>query len=105
MKFKSKNKTWNTTKNSTGVQSTQLLKILQKMLTTKEGSVSYIFESDRVANIHANDLKDMKEYKAESRLHVNLNPQVFTEETSPNDLVNLFETTMLDLGAKRYILS
>ena len=104
MKFKSKNKTYNTKNNSTGVKSTQLLNILQKMLVDQEGSVTYIYEDNRVENIHTHELSEMKDVIQEGRLQVKLNP-VFFEERSPNELVEIFETTMLDLGANRYILS
>lgn len=87
-------------KKSSGVQSTQMLKLLQKAIATKEASVSYIFVNERI------DLNspDMDTYEEVSRLHVNL-PAEALEKKTPNDIIRMLETTKSDLGANYFILS
>ena len=88
-------------KNSSGIQSTQLLKNLQKALTTKEASVTYVFVEKRSIGIHSEDIKDEERI---SRLHVNLPIESLTDKT-PNELLKMLETTRWDLGANYFILS
>ena len=47
-------------KSSNGIQSTELLKTLQKAILTLEATVSYVFVSEKIQNIHSNDLKKIK---------------------------------------------
>lgn len=103
MKFKSKNKQ-HSVKKSSGGQSKELLKTLQKMILEESGSISYVFEDTRYNNIHANIPKNIEEYKVKSTLHVNLSKQAFVNK-SPNDLIHMFETTKSDLGAKYFIVN
>lgn len=91
-------------KKSSGVKSTELLKTLQKIINTLEGSVSYVFLDERIQNIHATDLKDMKTVDVKSMLHVNLTEQSLFKK-SPNDIIQMLETTKEDLGANYYILA
>lgn len=100
-----KSKKQHSMKNSSrGVKSTALLKILQKIIISGEGSVSYIFEDERITNVHENNEKKFKTEIVESRLHTNLPLEAIVKKT-PLDLINMFETTMHDLGATRYIVS
>ena len=47
-------------KKSSGIQSTELLKTLQKAITTLEATVAYVFVNERISNVHTNNLEDMK---------------------------------------------
>lgn len=99
-----------TVKKSSGIASTETLKTLQKMLLERAGSVTYIFSDTRITNIHADKLKDMKEVEERGMLHVNLNPKSFEGKTpgslkTPNELIEMFETTKADLGAKSFVLN
>lgn len=98
-----KNKKYSTKKNSSGVQSTKLLQTLQKAITTKEASVSYVFVEERIQNIHSNDLDKMQTVEKTSMLHVNLTPEAL--DKTPNEIIKMLETTKNDLGAKYFILS
>ena len=98
---KSKNKKYTVKKSSNGVQSKGLLQTLQKMILEKSGSVSYIFKDTRISNIHSNDLKDLEEYQIRSVLHTNLGFQAI-DGKSPNDLIHMFETTRISLGAQEF---
>lgn len=91
-------------KKSSGVQSTGLLKTLQKIILENSGSISYIFVSEKIENIHSNNLKDMKESTRKTTLHVNLS-KFAIEGKSPNDLIHMFETTKNDIGADYYIVN
>ena len=91
-------------KKSSGVESTKLLKTLQKAIITGEASVSYVFVEERIKNIHAFKLSDMESYKTTCMLHVNL-PQESLEKKTPNQIIEMLETTKNDLGADYFILS
>lgn len=88
-------------KKSSGGQSKELLKTLQKMIAQKSGSVAYHFVSERIDNIHSHDPKDLEGVQKKSVLHVSLGHQAIDEKT-PNDLIQMFETTKWDLGAKYF---
>ena len=93
-------------KKSSGGQSKELLKTLQKVLLTEEGTVSYYFEEYRVENIHS---QNPKEVKRESILHVNLTPESLRssrpgEKKTPNEMIHMLETTKWDLGATRFVI-
>lgn len=89
---------------SNGIQSTELLKTLQKAILTLEATVSYVFVSETIQNIHSNDLKKMNVVEEKSMLHVNL-PSASLEDKTPNEVVHMLETTRWDLGAKYFIIS
>ena len=91
-------------KSSNGIQSTELLKTLQKAILTQEATVSYVFVDERVANVHSQDLKDMTSIETKSMLHVNL-PAVSLENKTPNEVIHMLETTRWDLGAKYFTIS
>ena len=91
-------------KSSNGIQSTELLKTLQKAILTQEATVSYVFVDERVANVHSQDLKDMTSIETKSMLHVNLSA-VSLGGKSPNEVIHMLETTRWDLGANYFIIS
>lgn len=99
-KFKSKPK-FSTSNNSTGIEQKKLLQLLQKMILEKSGTVAYIHESFHLKNKHS---KNPKVIRKTATTYTHLNPTVFIGR-SPNDLINLFESTMHDLGATTYIIS
>lgn len=87
-----------TTKNSTGTAPKELLKTLQKILLTKSGSVTYSFESVRLKNKHSKKPRIVQHY---AKQLVKLTPQFLNNKT-PNELIQIFETTMHDLRAQKY---
>ena len=89
---------------SNGIQSTELLKTLQKAILTLEATVSYVFVDERISNVHSNDLKKMETLENKAMLHVNL-PAASLEGKTPNEVVHMLETTRWDLGAKYFIIS
>lgn len=103
MKQNNKSK-YSVKKASNGTQSKELLKTLQKIINQESGSVSYIFIEERIENVHSNKLKELTEKQNKSTLYVNLNKQAI-ENKSPNELIQMFETTKWDLGAKYFIVN
>lgn len=94
----------NSPKKSSGIQSKELLKTLQKMIFQKSGSVSYFFVDERIKNVHSNITKDLKTVENKSVLHVNLTAKA-VEDKTPTELINMFETTRWDLGAKYFVVN
>lgn len=103
MKYKSKKKQ-HSVKKSSGGQSKELLKTLQKIIVEQTGTVSYYFVDERMENIHSNDIKKMTQREEKAILHVNLTKQAIEKKT-PNDLIHMFETTKSDLGAKYFVVA
>ena len=91
-------------KKSSGIQSTELLKTLQKAINTLEATVAYVFVNERISNVHTNNLEDMKTVEVKSILHVNL-PVQSLEKKTPNDIISMLETTKSDIGADYFIIS
>ena len=71
------------------------------MIAQKSGSVSYFFVAERIDNIHSHDMTDLESVQKKSVLHVSLGNQAIDEKT-PNELIQMFETTKWDLGAKYF---
>jgi hypothetical protein len=90
-------------KKSSGTQSKELLKTLQKIILQESGSVSYVFVSERIEKVHSNKLKDLKERQEKAILHVNIDAKAIVDK-SPNELIKMFETTKWDLGAKYFLV-
>lgn len=91
-------------KKSSGIKSKELLQTLQKIINTQEGSVSYVFVDERIENVHADELKDMKTIQVKSMLHTNFTEQALYKK-SPNDILQMLETIKEDIGADYYILA
>lgn len=102
--YENKKKKNTVKKSSNGIQSTELLKTLQKAILTLEATVSYVFVSEKISNVHSNDLKKMNVIEEKSILHVNLPASSLFEKT-PNEVIHMLETTKWDLGAKYFIIS
>lgn len=97
---KGKNKKYSVNKSS-GTQSKELLKTLQKIILQGSGTVSYVFVDERINNIHSHKLKDLSAKETKAMLHVQLGIKAIEDKT-PNDLIKMFETTKWDLGAKYF---
>lgn len=99
--FKRKTDKVSTVNNSSGMASKDLLKVLQKCLVEKSGTVTFVFEYFRLNNVHARHPKIKKrEWMQIVRL-----PHTFFEKKSPNDVLFSLECMKNDNGAVRYILS
>ena len=101
-------KKMDTRNNSTSEQSPKLLQTLIKVLAAESGSVTFIFKTERVQNIHVRNLKDMKTIVRESKQHLNINKESLYREDnrkkSPEELLNMLEDIQWDLGANYFIL-
>lgn len=83
--------------------------VLQKIKQGTGGTVSYVFISERV--VFTKDKPDGETIQVKSFLHSNINPQVFfklegnkTVRRSMAEVIEVFETTMIDLGAREFII-
>ena len=104
MKKFNKNKNSHFTKNSSKITDKSVLKNIEKIISEKAGSVSYFFLEERISNIHSNSIKDMKEIKNKSVLHVNLTRESIEDKT-PSEIMYMFETTKWDLRANYFVIN
>lgn len=99
----SNKKSKNTPNNSKSVLSSKLLQALNKMLKNGGGSVSYVFLSDRY-NIKTGEI-----YTEKSVIHTKIADQALQGQKpgalkSPEELVQMFQTTKWDMGADHFIV-
>ncbi len=96
------------TKNSNSNSSPKSLQTLQKVLSEEAGSVTFVFKSERVENIHANSLKGMGVKVLEAKQHLNLTRESLYAENnkkkSPEELLDMLKRIQWDLGANYFIL-
>lgn len=103
-----------TAKKSNSQPSTKLLQALKKIMSNGGGSVSYIFVSNRYKRKNFVDKKGHMDFVLEpeeirAMQHVIISPQALEGNKpgtlkSPQDLIEMFQTTKWDLGADYFIL-
>lgn len=72
------------------------------MIFEKSGTVAFVTEKQKLKNIHTKNHKDFEYEKTKVVQQINL-PPTFFKDRSPNDLLHVFDTMKIDLGADRFI--
>ena len=92
-------------KKSSFIPSPKLLQVLKNIYSSQNGTVTYVFKEERIG-------PKGKEIVVRSSLSASINPQILFGEfkgkpfkRSPQDILEVFETTAHDLGADHFILS
>lgn len=107
----------NYSKNSKVVPSSKLLQALQKLLRNEGGSVSYVFVTERLSRKNFTNKQGEKDFTMEpsevrSTLHNNISkealmsndPKRYGSLKTEEELLEMFQSTKVDLGASYFVL-